>query len=251
MKAVMVMYDSLDRNFLSPYGCDWTHTPNYDRLSEKATRFDNFYVGSMPCMPARRELHPGRYNFLHRGWGPLEPFDDSMPELLKKSGIYTHLCTDHYHYWQDGGATRFSLTPERFASFYMQLFRLWSADFEKGRYRRVKLFDDLVNLLADGSQNACALPDSACPRLWWRPTAVRTPATSMRWMNIGSAIWQMSRSTRFMRKLPWQRFARVQPRRSSCAKAAPTLLSAAVSVPACAVRFAERRMQRNADISAL
>ena len=33
----------------------------------------------------------------------------------------------------DGGETRFSLTPERFASFYTQLFRLWSADFEKGR----------------------------------------------------------------------------------------------------------------------
>ncbi len=29
MKAVMVMYDSLDRNFLSPYGWGWTHTPNF------------------------------------------------------------------------------------------------------------------------------------------------------------------------------------------------------------------------------
>ena len=29
MKAVMVIYDSLDRNFLSPYGCGWTHTPNF------------------------------------------------------------------------------------------------------------------------------------------------------------------------------------------------------------------------------
>ena len=86
MKAVMVMYDSLDKHFLQCYGCGWTHTPNFDRLSEKATRFDNFYVGSMPCMPARRGLHTGRYNFLHRGWGPLEPFDDSMPELLKKAG---------------------------------------------------------------------------------------------------------------------------------------------------------------------
>lgn len=88
MKAVMVMYDSLDRNFLSPYGCGWTHTPNFERLSEKATRFDKFYVGSMPCIPARREQHTGRYNFLHRGWGPLESFDDSLPELLKKNGVY-------------------------------------------------------------------------------------------------------------------------------------------------------------------
>lgn len=59
----------------------------------------------MPCMPARRELHTGRYNFLHRGWSPLEPFDDSMPEILKKNGIHTRTVTDHKHYWRDGGAT--------------------------------------------------------------------------------------------------------------------------------------------------
>ncbi len=105
MKAVMVMFDSLNKNFLEPYGCTWTHTPNFTRLAQRATRFDSFYVGSLPCMPARRELHTGRYNFLHRGWGPLEPFDDSMPEILKQNGVYTHLATDHYHYWQDGGAT--------------------------------------------------------------------------------------------------------------------------------------------------
>ena len=59
----------------------------------------------MPCMPARRELHTGRYNFLHRSWGPLEPFDDSMPAALSREGVHTHLTSDHYHYWEDGGAT--------------------------------------------------------------------------------------------------------------------------------------------------
>ena len=28
-----------------------------------------------------------------------------MPELLKKAGVYTHLATDHFHYFEDGGAT--------------------------------------------------------------------------------------------------------------------------------------------------
>ena len=50
-------------------------------------------------------MHTGRLNFLHAPWCPLEPFDDSMPELLRESGVHTHLCTDHYHYIQDGGAT--------------------------------------------------------------------------------------------------------------------------------------------------
>lgn len=105
MKAIMLMFDSLNKHMLSAYGCDETITPNFQRLKKKTVRFNNFYVGSMPCMPARREIHTGRYNFLHRSWSPLEPFDDSMPEILKKHGIHTHLVTDHKHYWRDGGAT--------------------------------------------------------------------------------------------------------------------------------------------------
>lgn len=101
----MVMYDSLNRLFLPGYSGEDLNLPNFLRLAEHSLVFDCSYVGSLPCMPARRELHTGRYNFLHRSWGPLEPFDDSMPEILKRNGIQTHLTTDHYHYFEDGGAT--------------------------------------------------------------------------------------------------------------------------------------------------
>lgn len=105
MKAVNVMFDTLCRDFLSPYGNNWIKTPNFDRLAEKACRYDQCYGGSMPCMPARRELHTGRYNFVHRSWGPLEPFDFSVQDELNRNGIYTHIVTDHSHYWEDGGGT--------------------------------------------------------------------------------------------------------------------------------------------------
>jgi arylsulfatase A-like enzyme len=105
MKAVMLMFDTLNRRSLSVYGNKWIKTPNFDRLAKRTIMFNNFFSGSLPCMPARRELHTGRYNFLHRSWGPLEPFDFSMPETLKNSGVYTHLVTDHSHYFEDGGAT--------------------------------------------------------------------------------------------------------------------------------------------------
>ena len=105
MKAIMVMFDSLNRRMLPPYGCDWVHAPNFQRLAERSVTFTNSYVGSMPCMPARREFHTGRLNFLHRSWGPLEPFDDSVPEILKEHDVYTHLVSDHYHYWEEGGCT--------------------------------------------------------------------------------------------------------------------------------------------------
>ncbi|MGL5042067.1 MAG: sulfatase [Culicoidibacterales bacterium] len=99
------MFDTMSRRYLSTYGSKWVKTPNFERLKKRTLQFDNFFSGSLPCMPARRELHTGRYNFLHRSWGPIEPFDISVMEILKKQGVYTHIVTDHSHYWEDGGAT--------------------------------------------------------------------------------------------------------------------------------------------------
>jgi arylsulfatase A-like enzyme len=105
VKAVFVLYDSLNRHALGCYGSPAGDTPNFDRLAQRSVRFDNHYVGSLPCMPARRDMQTGRLSLLHRAWGPLEPFDNSFPDLLAGQGVYSHLVTDHYHYWEDGGAT--------------------------------------------------------------------------------------------------------------------------------------------------
>ena len=105
MKAVFVLFDSLNRHLLAPYGGARIETPNFTRLAERCVTFDRHYVGSLPCMPARRDMQTGRLSFLHRSWGPLEPFDNSFPELLHRAGVYSHLVTDHFHYFEDGGAT--------------------------------------------------------------------------------------------------------------------------------------------------
>ena len=105
MRAIMIMYDSLNRKFLPCYGDHETIAPNFQRLSDHTVTFDRFYTGSLPCIPARRELHTARVNFLHRCWGPLEPYDDSAVTMMSENGIYTHCVTDHAHYWQDGGTT--------------------------------------------------------------------------------------------------------------------------------------------------
>lgn len=137
MRAIMVMFDSLNKRMLSPYGCSWTKTPNFQRLAKRSVTFDTCFVGSMPCMPARRELHTGRYNFLHRSWGPIEPFDDSMPEILKQNGVHSHLVTDHYHYFEDGGATYHT----RYRSY--EAFRGQEGDAWKGVVGGVDSFDNL------------------------------------------------------------------------------------------------------------
>lgn len=154
MKAIMVMFDSLNRRFLPSYGCDWTVAPNFARLARRSITFERSYVCSMPCMPARRELHTARPNFLHRSWGPLEPYDDSVPQMLRDNGVYTHLVTDHYHYWEDGGATyhnRYS-TSEFFRGQEGDLWRGQVADPELpprgvGRQSRLDSYvrQDLIN----------------------------------------------------------------------------------------------------------
>lgn len=105
MKAVFLLFDSLNRHILAPYGGTRVPTPNFDRLARRSLTFDRHYVGILPCMPARRDMQTGRLSFLHRSWGPLEPFDNSFPEILFESGVYSHLVTDHNHYFEDGGAT--------------------------------------------------------------------------------------------------------------------------------------------------
>lgn len=106
MKVLFVILDTLRRDYLEPYGTSWVHTPNIARLAARSVVCDNHWVGSLPCMPARREFMTGRHNFLERGWGPLEPFDDVLPELLRRrqpKGVFSHLITDHYHYFYLGG----------------------------------------------------------------------------------------------------------------------------------------------------
>jgi len=104
MRTVFVLFDTLNRKALGAYGAPDGATPNFDRFSRRAVTCDRHYVGSLPCMPARRDIHTGRLGFMHRSWGPLEPFDNSFAHCLGKAGVYTHLITDHDHYFEDGGS---------------------------------------------------------------------------------------------------------------------------------------------------
>ena len=76
-------------------------------------------VGSAPCMPARRDILTGRLNFLERSWGPIEPFDITLPKVLAEKNVFSHIVTDHPHYFRLGGED------------YVQQFSTW--DFYRGQ----------------------------------------------------------------------------------------------------------------------
>ena len=103
MRTIFVLFDSLNRSALGAYGGTAIPTPNFDRFATRSVTFESHYVGSLPCMPARRDMHTGRLNFMHRPWGPLEPFDNSGVRMLSEAGVYTHLISDHLHYFENGG----------------------------------------------------------------------------------------------------------------------------------------------------
>lgn len=139
MKVVTLMFDTLRRDVLPQYG-GGMDLPNFKRLEENCITFDNFYAGSLPCMPARREMLTGHPNFLHRGWSPIEPFDTCFTEVLKESNVYSHLITDHQHYWEDGGATYHN----RYSSY--EFVRGQEGDLYKAH---VKLDEDIERKLND------------------------------------------------------------------------------------------------------
>lgn len=101
MNVIFILMDSVNRHHLAPYGGPPGVTPNLARFSQRAVRFDNHFVGSLPCMPARREMFTGRKEFLWRPWGHLEPFDTVLPLLAAEHGYKTMMVTDHYHYWEE------------------------------------------------------------------------------------------------------------------------------------------------------
>ena len=128
MNTIVILCDTLRRDHCgpyhlgrrldecgSPYQPDWVvPTPNMDRLAERGVVFDNAFCGSTPCMPARRDIYTGRYEFLWRGWGPLEEDDLDLPRqvsgepnrslrpLIRERLPISYLITDHFHLWEQG-----------------------------------------------------------------------------------------------------------------------------------------------------
>lgn len=101
MNIVLVLTDSLNRSALSTYGPARTATPNLDAFAKRGRQFDNHFVGSLPCIPARREIFAGFKEMMWRPWGPLETTDVRLPRLLQQNGYTTALVTDHHHYWSE------------------------------------------------------------------------------------------------------------------------------------------------------
>lgn len=107
MNTILILIDTLRRDHLGCYGNHWIQTPNLDALAARGAVFDNAYLGSYPCMPARRDIWTGRFEFPWRGWGPLEASDSDMVKIVTQLGHTSMFISDHYHMWERGSGNYF------------------------------------------------------------------------------------------------------------------------------------------------
>jgi arylsulfatase A-like enzyme len=77
-------------------------TPALDELASQSTRFDRYYAGAFPTMPARADLLTGKWTFSYRNWEPLGRDELTLPQLLQQSGLATAGVVDTPFYTMDG-----------------------------------------------------------------------------------------------------------------------------------------------------
>lgn len=102
MNIILILVDSLNKEALTTYNprteC---RTPNLENFAAESLVFDNHFISSLPCMPARREILAGRKEFMWRLSEPLEVFDPKLPREVQAQGYSAALMTDHNHYWEE------------------------------------------------------------------------------------------------------------------------------------------------------
>jgi arylsulfatase A-like enzyme len=101
--VIVVLLDSLNRHMLGSYGGREFDTPNLDRFARRAVQFDNHFVGSLPCMPARHDVLCGALDFPWKPWGSIELWEEPITQPLRRAGVTTMLVTDHPHLFESGG----------------------------------------------------------------------------------------------------------------------------------------------------
>jgi len=102
MNVICLLTDTFRRDHMGAYKRSDVKTPSLDAFANRSVVFENSYMGSYPCMPARMDFLTGRFNFLWKGWSPLEYTDKDLVTMIRNHQKKTMLITDHFHLWHAG-----------------------------------------------------------------------------------------------------------------------------------------------------
>ena len=102
MNIIVIICDTLRRDFLGYYGNGRMRTPHIDRLASESLIFDRAFIGSFPTIPLRAELMTGQHVFHTTGWAPLAPGQTTLQSYLQGQGYVTAMITDNVQYLNPG-----------------------------------------------------------------------------------------------------------------------------------------------------
>ncbi len=103
MNIVIVVSDTLRRDFLRCYGNSWMKTPYIDKFAQMSIIFSRAYLSSFATVPMRRDLFTGRYSFSYTPWSRLgEEEKVVLSEILNEAGYIMQLVADTPHPFREG-----------------------------------------------------------------------------------------------------------------------------------------------------
>jgi len=95
VNLVLIVCDTLRRDYLGCYGNGWVQTPALDDLSASGVTYEHCYVGSFPTVPQRHDLMCSNYVFHTTGWAPIAAGNSALQERLNAQGYVTQFIADH------------------------------------------------------------------------------------------------------------------------------------------------------------
>ena len=97
MNVLVIIIDTLRWDHLGFNKQKPIHTPNIDRFAQRATVFDNAFIGSFPTIPHRTDCFTGNVNFPRYDWKPLGEEEITLPQVLGEAGYHTGFIADTKH----------------------------------------------------------------------------------------------------------------------------------------------------------
>ncbi|MHA1338448.1 MAG: sulfatase [Promethearchaeota archaeon] len=103
LNVIIIISDTLRRDFLSCYGNKWIHTEHIEAFAKKSLVFDKAYSASFPTVPMRRDVFTGAFTAAYTPWAPLTLYEPVLQEILGgKYGYTTMMITDEAHILENG-----------------------------------------------------------------------------------------------------------------------------------------------------
>ncbi len=102
MNVILIISDTLRKDYLGCYGNTTIHTPNIDAFAKRCVVFENHYAASFPTVPTRADLFTGKWTFTKIGWNPMPEDETVLPEILQSEGFSTAAIVDTPFYIREG-----------------------------------------------------------------------------------------------------------------------------------------------------